>query len=199
MLLTALTMLLAAADVQTAIERTEVQPKWAVNYALTSPSLIGASFNLTPPSSSGLGVLGSVSRPTFTNSLSLERALGEHLTGVAAVTFGYSQFAPLVSSVSGGGLLGVHWYPYRPLDGFWAGPELVFQLTTFEAAGLGPGMRHQAVGVRARGGWTQRFGGHFLVSASAGLGANLDAISGTFPQTTLNLSIDGTLLAGLMF
>lgn len=57
----------------------------------------------------------------------------------------------------------------------------------------------QAVGVRGRAGRTQRFGAHFLVSASAGLGANVDWTTGTFSQTTLDFSIDGTLSAGLMF
>lgn len=200
MLLTALIMMLAAADVQATAQVTEVQPKWAVNYALTSPSVIGASFSLTPASMSGLGALGSVTRPTFTNTLSLERALGEHLTGLAALTFGYSQFSASTNSVSGGGLLGVHWYQSRPLDGFWAGPEVLFQLTTLQVpAGVLVGARTQAVGVRARAGWTQRFGAHFLVSASAGVGGNLDWTTGTFSQTTLNLSVDGALGAGLMF
>ena len=199
MLLTALTLMFAAAEVQAP----EVQPQWAVNYALTSPSVIGASFNLTPLSVSGLGgtgVLGSVSRPSFTNALSLERALGEHVTGIAALTFGFAQFERSVSSVSGGGMLGVHWYAWRPLDGFWAGPEALFQLTTLQLpSALGPGSSTQAVGVRARAGWTQRFGAHFLVSAAAGVGANVSWFEGTTPQTTLNLAVDGTLLAGLMF
>jgi hypothetical protein len=201
MLLTALTMMLAAADVQTTAEQADVQPKWAVNYALTSPSVIGASFSLTPAAQSGLGGLGSVTRPVFTNTLSLERALGEHLTGLVALTFGYSQFSASVSSVSGGGLLGVHWYQSRPLEGFWAGPEVLFQLTTLQVPGGlgGAGSQTQAVGLRGRAGWTQRFGAHFLVSASAGVGANLDWTSGSFAQTTLNLAVDGALGAGLMF
>ena len=200
MLLTALTMMLAAAEVQTTAEQTEVQPKWAVYYALTSPSVIGASFSLTPPAS-GLGGLGSVTRPVFTNTLSLERALGEHLTGLAALTFGFSQFTASMSSVSGGGLLGVHWYQSRPLEGFWAGPEVLFQLTTLQVPGVvgGAGAQTQAVGLRARAGWTQRFGAHFLVSAAAGVGGNLDWTTGPFAQTTLNLAVDGTLAAGLMF
>lgn len=200
MLLTALTMLLTAADVQTTAENTEPQPKWAVNYALTSPSVIGASFNLTPQANTGLGVLGSVTRPAFTNTLSLERVLGEHLTGVVAATFGYSQLGASLSSVSGGGLLGVHWYQSRPLDGFWVGPEVLFQLTTLQVPnGIVGASRTQAVGLRGRAGWTQRFGAHFLVAASAGVGGNIDWTTGAFAQTTLNLAVDGTLSAGLMF
>ena len=97
-------------------------------------------------------------------------------------------------------MVGVHWYAWRPLDGFWVGPEALFQLVTLQVtSALGPGSSAQAVGVRARAGWTQRFGAHFLVSAAAGVGGNLYWIEGAIPQTTLNLAVDGTLLAGLMF
>lgn len=202
MLLTTLTLLLAAAAPETTAE-----PKWAVDYALTTPSLMQASFTLASVTPSGVGSLGGVVVPGFTNGLSLERTLGAQLTGVAALTFGYTQFAAGGSSLSGGGVLGVHWYQARALDGFWAGPELTVQLSSFHASGVSGGgfdSNTRAVGARARAGWTQRFGAHFLISASAGLGANLDSTTSTsdpgqFSQTTVHLAVDAALAAGVMF
>jgi hypothetical protein len=103
--------------------------------------------------------------------------------------------------VTGGGLLGVHWYQSRPLDGFWVGPEVLFLFSANQVpAGLTAAVaQSQAVGARARAGWTQRFGAHFFVSASAGVGGNLNWSTGTFAQTTSSLSVDGSLGAGLMF
>ena len=80
MLLTTLTLLLTAADVQTTAANAEPQPKWAVNFALASSSIVNASFDFKPQVSAGPG-LASITRQSFgTSSLSLERVLGEHLT-----------------------------------------------------------------------------------------------------------------------
>jgi hypothetical protein len=202
MLLTTLTLLLAAADLDTTTE-----PKWAVDYALTTPSLLQAAFTLASASPSGVGALGGVVVPGFTNALSLERTLGSQLTGVAALTFGYTQFAAGSSSLTGGGVLGVHWYQARALDGFWAGPELTVQLSSFHSSGASSGgvdTNSRAVGARARVGWTQRFGAHFLISASAAAGANLDSTTmetdpGRFSQTSVRLALDAALAAGVRF
>ncbi len=205
MLLTTLTMLLAATDVHATGEGPgEDQPDWAVDYSLTSPSLIGVSLALSPSTSTGLASVG-VPRPAFTNSLTLERALGAHFTGLAAVSVSASQFAPRGGVVTGGGLLGLHWYRERPLDGFWVGPELLFQVSTQREAMTGTVVSDdRALGLRVRSGWTQRFGPHFLVSASVGVGANVSeatevTTAATLSQATANLVVDASLAAGVMF
>ncbi len=214
MLLTTLTLLLTAADVQTTAANAEPQPKWAVNFALASSSIVNASFDFKPQVSAGPG-LASITRQSFgTSSLSLERVLGEHLTGVVAATFGYSQFESSARFVSGGGMLGVHWYPARALAGFWVGPEVSLGLATIESGftqlptfEMKSTSNTQFVGACGRAGWTQRFGAHFLVAASAGFGANINSTTATaatsqailFSQTALNLTVDGRLSVGLMF
>ncbi|MBL8913780.1 MAG: hypothetical protein JNM17_23965 [Archangium sp.] len=203
--------LLAAAEVSTSSPTPDVPERgtWSAQLSLASPTLVGASFDLggTPP---GIGVLGAVSRPVFSNGLTLERAFGEKWTGVASVSFGFTSVS-VVNTTTGTGVIGSRWYAKRAFDGFWAGPELLFQLNMSEFAlgglsgisglgGLVPSLtRSYAAGLRGRAGWTQPFGEHFIVTASAGLGANVVWQTTPLARQNLNLGLDVALAAGLVF
>ncbi|MFT3711358.1 MAG: hypothetical protein QM817_27310 [Archangium sp.] len=181
--------------------------------SVTSPSLVGASFALGPGGSgllgglvggvAGLGSLAGlgvgVLRPAFGNELTLERAFGPSWSGIASLSVSYS--ASAFNSFGGGGMLGARWYAKRTFDGFFAGPELLFQASVTDVPpGFGlSSLRSYAGGVRGRAGWTQPFGEHFVVSASVGLGANLAWATAPTSQQTLNLTLDAALAAGLVF
>lgn len=220
--MTSLTLLtlLAAAEVSSSSPAPDAPERgtWGVQLSLASPTLVGASFDLggTP----GIGVLGSVVRPGFSNALTLERAFTERWSAVASLSFGFTSAGP-VNTTTGSGMLGARWYAKRAFDGFWAGPELLFQLNLTEApsglsalGGLGGAgslgavgglsatpMRSYAGGVRGRAGWTQPFGEHFTVTASLGLGANVawQTTPLPFARQNLNLGLDVALGAGLVF
>lgn len=209
MITTTLLTLLAAAEVSTSSIPVEppAPPTWSVQLSLAAPSLLGASFSLGPQTTSGLGGLtgglgalgfSSIPQPSFSNGITIERALGEKWSGVLSGSFGYSTSS--LTTLSGAGMLGARWYAKRTFDGFWAGPELLFMANTMDASSLGlSAFRTYAGGVRGRAGWTQPFGEHFLVSGSAGLGANLAWTTTPSSQQTLNLGLDLALSAGLVF
>lgn len=205
--------LLAAAEVSSSPElETPERPTWGVQLSLASPTLVGASFELG--GSPGLGVLGTIVRPGFGNALTLERAFSERWSGTASLSFGFTSVGPL-NTTTGSGMLGARWYAKRAFDGFWGGPELLFQLNVTDMTGLsalgglgGVGtlgglgtasLRTYAAGVRGRAGWTQPFGEHFTVTASAGLGANVAWQTTPLAHQNLNLGLDVALGAGLVF
>lgn len=213
MITTTLLTLLAAAEVSTTTATTEAPPPtepktWSIQLSLASPSVLNASFDISPPTGSlggllgaaGGGVLGGISRPFFSNGLTVERSLGEKWSGLASLSFGYGSTGAPVTTISGSGVLGARWYSSRVFDGFFAGPELLFLVNTLEAPTLGfPSSRSYAGGVRGRAGWTQPFGEHFIVSGSAAVGANVMWSTSPLQQQTLNLTLELALAAGLVF
>lgn len=204
MITTTLLALLAATDVNSAadVEAPKPKPAWAFQLSLGAPTVLGGSFALSGATSGALGGLGAlgVARPLFTNALIIERAFGEQWTGLTSISFGYSAFGAGLSNTSGAAMLGARWYATRAYDGFFVGPEFLGQLNVTESSTLPLTTTNSwGLGVRARAGWTQPFGEHFILSGSAGLGATVALTSSTTASQTLNVSLDVQLAAGLVF
>lgn len=198
MLTTLVMAVLAANEVNTVDDSvTSSPPTWSVQLSLATPSVLGASVALESGASpGGLGVLG-VIRPSFANALTVEHAFGERWTGVGSLSFG-ATFMPPLTTMAGAGVLGARWYATRALEGFFVGPEVMFQLNTTDVPGL-TGIKTYAAGAGARLGWLQRFGDHFMASASAGLNANVAWLTVPSTMQTLNVGLDLALAAGLLF
>lgn len=202
-MLTTLLMAVFAANEVNPVEAEE--PKWAIQLSLAAPSILHSSFALGGNSGSALGGLGGasllgVSRPGFATALTVERAFGEHWTGAASLGID-TNVSSVFTTISGTGVLGARWYAKRSLDGFFVGPEVMFRLNTIhtELEGIAE-YRFYAAGAGARAGWMQRFGDHFMASASAGVSANVAWTTTTLmPVQTLNVGLDLALGAGLLF
>lgn len=208
MITTLLMTCLAATEVNSvdaAAQPTVVeQPGWSVQLAVAAPSVVAASFSFDAPGGA-LGGLGGllVTQPRFGNALTVERAFGPHWSGIASVSFSASS-GPGWSFVNGGGLVGARWYASRTLEGLFVGPEVMAygSQVTFMATSI-TNVPLTSVGAGARAGWAQRFGAHFIASASAGLNGSVmwrpqtPSLGAT--QATLNLGLDVMLSAGLVF
>lgn len=198
MLTTLLMTCLAATEVN-AVDAAQPPPTWGLQLTLASPSILGASFALNE----GSGGLGQLGRGTFMPGLTVERGFGTRWTGVASLSVGVG-VTPSYNSVSGGGVLGARWYATRAFDGFFLGPELMVNLHAGASPLAGVDLfQTYAVGAGARVGWTQRFGEHFVASASAALNGHVSwsppSAGRPAPHTTLNLGLDVMLSAGLVF
>jgi opacity protein-like surface antigen len=198
---TLLLAVLAASEVTstTAAAPPEAESRnWAVQLSLGTPPVLGASFELGPSVlPSGLGSLGTITRAQFTTSVTLERAFGEHWTGVGAFSAGLTSMVLPLTTLNGVGVLGAHWYAKRPFDGFWVGPELMFQ-TNVSLSPLSS-LKYYAGGARVRLGWTQPFGEHFIVSGSTGVTAQVSWTTSPGSQQSLSVGGDLNLSAGLVF
>ncbi len=197
MIITTLLTLLAASEVSQPAPPEAPAPKiWSVQLSLATPSVLRATFELSPPTGqAGLGVLGALSAFTLTNSLTGEFAIARHWTTALSLGFGFGTGSGLNTTV-GSGAAGVRWYVKQPFEGFWAGPETIFQLTSYSGPVI-TGSQMYLAGARARVGWTQPFGENFLVAASAGAGADMLWLPDQ--STRLGLGLDLALTAGLVF
>lgn len=175
------------------------QSGWSVQLTLASPSVLGVSFALDAPD----GSLGFVGQSRFLPGLTVERRFGARWVGVSSLSFG-AGVSPSLNALSGGGLLGARWYPARAFEGFFVGPELMVSVNAAGSPVGGVGLfQNYAVGAGARVGWTQRFGEHFVASASAALNGHVSWRTPTAatlaPLTWANVGLDVMLSAGLVF
>ncbi|MGV3623031.1 MAG: DUF3575 domain-containing protein [Archangium sp.] len=200
-MLTTLVLAVLAVDEVHPLEAPE-EPAWGLQLLVAAPSVLHASFGLSASTLGGLSGLGGISsvRPPLSGAFTVERRFGEHWTGAAQVMF-VGAFAEASTFAGGGGVIGARWYPTRAFDGFFIGPEAIALVSNSEyRAAETTRMSSWGVGLAARAGWMQRFGAHFMASASAAVGANVTS-SQAFDtrMQSVNVGLELALGAGLLF